>query len=178
MKIRESKINGCCEILPAKFNDIRGTFVKVFHEEIFREKGLVVNYAEDYYSVSCKGVLRGLHFQLPPRDHTKLVYCPQGRVIDVIVDLRKESKTYGAYEIFDLNSEQANAIYIPAGLAHGFFVLSDQAILVYKVTTVYSPEHDSGILWNSLDIPWPSDNPIISGRDTNFPRFSEFLSPF
>jgi dTDP-4-dehydrorhamnose 3,5-epimerase len=177
-KIRQTKIPGCLEILPQKLKDKRGFFVKTFHKDMFRKYLLETDFVEEYYSFSYKRVLRGLHFQVPPMDHVKLVYCISGKVLDVVVDLRIGSPTYGEFEMFDLSSEKANMIYIPKGLAHGFYVLSDNAIMVYKVSTFYSPEHDTGILWNSVGIPWPDEKPIISKRDSEFLSFKDFKSPF
>ena len=177
-EINKSDIEGCFEIIPKVFNDFRGSFVKVFHETTFQEAGLENNFAEEYYSKSFKGVIRGLHFQTPPDDHTKLVYCIDGSVYDVVVDLRVGSKTYGKFQALNLNSRDANMIYIPTGLAHGFCSLSDSATLVYKTSTVHSPSKDSGILWNSIGINWPCENPIISERDKSFIDFKSFKSPF
>jgi len=178
IEIKQTEIPGCFEIFPKVFRDERGVFVKTFHEDVLRERGLETRFAEEYYSFSHKRVLRGLHFQLPPKDHVKLVYCVSGKVLDAVVDLRVGSPTYGEFETFELSSEKANMIYIPKGLAHGFYVLSESAIMMYKVTTVYSPEHDTGILWNSVGIPWPDLNPIISKRDSEFKSFRDFKSPF
>ncbi|MDH3974413.1 MAG: dTDP-4-dehydrorhamnose 3,5-epimerase [Deltaproteobacteria bacterium] len=178
MKINETELPGCYELVPHIFKDERGLFVKTFHEEQFREKGLVTHFGEEYYSFSHKGVLRGLHFQTPPMDHAKMVYCVSGEVIDAVVDLRVGSPAYGKYALFDLNSEKCNIIYIPSGMAHGFYVTSESALLMYKVTTVYSPEHDSGIHWRSAGIPWGNDNPQISKRDGSFPSLADFKSPF
>lgn len=176
--LKKSKIKGCFELQPEVFNDVRGRFVKVFHEQEFLSLGLEANFAEEYYSVSNKNVIRGMHFQLPPMDHVKMVYCVEGEVVDAVVDLRVGSPTYGQFELFELTASKANSIYIPKGMAHGFLVKSEQAILVYKVSTVYSPECDAGILWNSVDIPWQTDNPILSVRDQEFPILNEFVSPF
>lgn len=178
MQISETKIPGCYEITPKVFKDERGNFVKTFHEEIFKSHSLETHFAEEYYSVSHQNVLRGLHFQLPPQDHVKMVYCVFGEVVDAVVDLRLGSPTYGKFETFELSAEKANLIYIPPGLAHGFYAKSQTAIMMYKVSTVYSPECDTGILWNSVGIAWKSDNPIISKRDNSFVPFSEFESPF
>jgi dTDP-4-dehydrorhamnose 3,5-epimerase len=178
LDIKKTKIEDCYELQPKIFNDKRGIFVKTFHKNFFRKNNLVTEFSEEYYSYSECGVLRGLHFQIPPMDHTKIVYCLSGEVQDVVVDLREGSPTFGEYEIFDLNSTKRNMIYIPSGLAHGFYVTGSHALVMYKVTSVYSPQHDGGILWNSLNIPWLAKNPIISERDTNFPAFSEFKSPF
>ena len=169
---------GCYEIQPKLIKDERGYFVKTFHEEVFRQNGLVTHFAEEYYSYSTKNVLRGLHFQVPPMAHTKIVYCLSGKVLDVIVDLRRGSPTYGKHVTIDLDAEKANMVYIPQGLAHGFYVTGSHAILQYKVTTVYSPENDSGILWSSVGIDWPDSHPIVSKRDQSFLPFEAFDSPF
>ena len=178
MEIRELKLPDCFEIRPTVFNDGRGSFVKTFHREIFAEHGLAVDFAEEYYSVSHSRVLRGLHFQTPPFEHAKLIYCVLGRVLDAVVDLRVGSPTYGRYTTLEMNADQANMVYIPDGMAHGFYVLSKEAILVYNVTSTHSPECDTGIHWNSVGIPWPDDQPIVSARDSNFEYLATFRSPF
>ena len=176
--INNTKLQGCLELRPVVRTDDRGCFVKTFHKTTFQALGLPVFYGEEYYSTSSKGVLRGLHFQVPPAEHEKLVYCSYGEVFDVAVDLRKKSSTYGQYEIILLNSGKGNMLYIPKGMAHGFYVLSDFAVMMYKVTTMYVPQYDTGIRWNSIDIPWPDRKPILSERDRNFIGFEEFQSPF
>lgn len=176
--MKESGIYGCIELQPKVIRDERGVFVKTFHKDHFAEMGLQTMWAEEYYSISRKGVLRGLHFQLPPHDHEKLVYCVAGEVMDVVVDLRNGSPTYGQYARFALDSETAKMVYIPRGLAHGFYTLSDSAMMMYKVSSVYAPDHDAGIFWNSVDVPWPDTHPILSQRDREFPPFSSFVSPF
>jgi dTDP-4-dehydrorhamnose 3,5-epimerase len=178
VKIIPTTISGCFELQPKLFEDSRGRFVKVFHKQAFAELGLETAFAEEYYSISYKDVIRGLHFQLPPMDHVKMVYCVEGEVLDAVVDLRVGSPTYGHYELFELSSDKANSIYVPKGMAHGFCALSEQAIMVYKVSTVYSPEHDAGVLWNSVGISWPLELPCISDRDKSFPTLAEFKSPF
>lgn len=157
---------------------MRGRFVKVFHKQTFAEKGLETHFAEEYYSISHKNVIRGLHFQLPPMDHVKMVYCVQGEVLDVVLDLRVGSPTYGEHVLFELSAAKANSIYIPKGMAHGFCAVSELAILVYKVGTIYSPNHDAGVLWNSAGIAWPTKQPILSARDQSFPTLDKFISPF
>lgn len=178
MRISRTEIAGCYELFPNVFKDERGVFVKTFHREVFKENGLDVDFAEEYYSISKKNVLRGLHFQFPPMEHTKMVYCTEGTVMDAVVDLRVGSPTYLRHLTFELSAEKANIIYIPPGLAHGFYVLSEYATVHYKVTSVYSPQHDSGILWSSAGIPWPGSSPLISKRDSEFLSLSEFTSPF
>lgn len=176
--LQKAKIEGCFELQPKVLNDNRGRFVKIFHEQEFSVMGLETNFAEEYYSVSKKNVIRGLHFQLPPMDHVKMVYCIEGEVMDAVVDLRVGSPTYGQFELFELSATKANGLYIPKGMAHGFCVRSEQAIMVYKVSTVYSSHCDAGMLWNSVGIPWPTGNPILSDRDQGFPIIDELVSPF
>jgi len=177
-ELKHSKLAGCCELQPKAFDDARGRFVKVFHEQAFTAQGLETHFAEEYYSVSHKNVIRGMHFQLPPMDHVKMVYCIQGEVMDVVIDLRVGSPTYGQHAVFELSPAKTNSIYIPKGMAHGFCARSDQAIMVYKVSTTYSPEHDAGILWDSLGIAWPTKEAILSARDQGFPALAQFESPF
>src|SRR6266568_5622159 len=173
-----SKIGDCLEIQPHVMEDSRGRFVKIFHAPEFEKRGLETSFVEEFFSISHKNVIRGLHFQLPPKDHVKIVYCQQGEAMDVVVDLRLGSPTYGEFEIFNLSAENANGIYIPTGLAHGFCALSESAVMVYKVSSVYSPEHDAGVRWDSMNIPWPVANPTLSSRDLKLPSFIDFISPF
>ena len=177
-EINFNKIPGCFELLPTVQTDLRGRFVKVFQEDFFAQNNIETNFSEEYYSVSRKGVIRGMHFQIPPQAHVKLVYCISGTVQDVILDLRKESKTYGQHEIIKIDARKANCVYIPKGLAHGFCAMTENAVMIYKVSTVYSPAHDTGILWNSFGMEWPIRNPILSPRDLNFPPLSAFETPF
>jgi dTDP-4-dehydrorhamnose 3,5-epimerase len=178
MKIRETTIPGCYEITPNIFRDKRGSLVKIFHQEVFESNHLETNFKEEFYTVSCQNVLRALHFQLPPQEQAKMVNCVHGQVMDAVVDLRVGSPTYGKFETFDLNSEKANIIYIPPGLAHGYYVQSETSIVIYNVSTVYDPECDTGIHWNSVGIPWPCSEPIVSDRDKSLEKFSNFQSPF
>ncbi len=178
MNIIQTRIHGCFEIQPDIHRDNRGTFIKTFHESAFKESGLTTSFAEEYHSLSKKGVLRGLHFQIPPHDHIKVIYAASGKIFDAIVDLRVGSPTYGEHAIFELSDENASLLYLPSGIAHGFYVLSDYALVMYKVTTTYAPEHDTGILWNSVGIPWPDTSPIMSERDKTFPSLDEFDNPF
>ena len=177
-KLNPAPIPGLYEIHPRILSDPRGRFVKTLHRDQFADLGLRSDFAEEYYSLSGPGVLRGLHFQVPPEEHVKLVYCIQGEVWDVVLDLRKGSPTYLQHAVFELSAKQGNMVYIPAGCAHGFCVPKGEAVLVYKVTSVYSPQHDHGVLWNSAGIPWPLANPQLSERDGLFPPLAEFDSPF
>jgi dTDP-4-dehydrorhamnose 3,5-epimerase len=171
MNFNESRISGCYEIIPDILSDKRGKFIKTFHKDMFIEKGLEYNFVEEYYSISRQGVLRGMHYQKSPHQHTKLVYCVSGEVIDIVIDLRKNSPTYGEYVEFNLNAKTANIVYIPVGMAHGFYTVSDKATLIYKVTSVYAPESDTGILWSSAGVNWRDLNPLVSERDKNLPSF-------
>ncbi|MBU3637573.1 dTDP-4-dehydrorhamnose 3,5-epimerase [Polynucleobacter sp. es-MAR-4] len=174
----KTQINGCFELQPKIFDDARGRFIKVFNQNVFEENHLETIFSEEFYSTSINKVVRGLHFQSPPYDQVKLVYCPYGEIFDVVVDLRMESPTYGKYATFIVSSKKANSIYIPKGMAHGFYVKSEIAVVSYLVSHVYSEEHDLGIKWNSVGIPWPSKNAILSTRDAEFPCFENFISPF
>ena len=168
---------GCFMMVPNKIQDQRGGFVKIFQKSLYDSHGLNCDFTECYNSFSYSGVVRGMHFQVPPHEHAKLVRCISGEVLDVIVDIRKGSPTYMSWEATELNSDSCNMIYLPAGVAHGFFSVTD-ALMEYFVTSEYSFEHDSGICWNSINFDWPNRSPIISARDQSFPRLDEFDSPF
>lgn len=178
MQISEIDIPGCFEILSRRLEDSRGIFVKTFHEGVFEAHGLEIEFSEEYYSKSYQNVLRGLHFQTPPYEHIKMVYCVSGTIFDVIVDLRVGSPTYGQYRIFELSDANARNLILAKGIAHGFYTLSQEAIVMYKVSTVYAPEYDTGILWSSLNIPWPTTSPVVSDRDNKFLAFENYSSPF
>lgn len=157
--------------------DNRGSFVKTYHADAFKQIGLNEHFKESYYSTSKKNVLRGMHFQTPPYDHEKLVYVTEGSILDVILDLRLKSKTYGKHVSVQLNAFE-NSVFIPKGCAHGFLTLSQNATVVYNVTTVYNKDADAGILWNSFGMKWDVQNPILSNRDMSFEQFSNYKSPF
>jgi dTDP-4-dehydrorhamnose 3,5-epimerase len=178
MRLVPCKISGCYQIYPDVIRDARGSFVKVFHQDLFADHGLHNHFPEVYYSTSTKDVIRGMHFQLPPDDHFKLVYCPVGQVIDVIVDIRVGSPTYGQHQLIDLSSDNGAGVYITKGVAHGFCVVSLEATLIYQVSRMYCAPSDFGIRWDSLGIDWPTQNPILSSRDVGLVQFSEFFSPF
>jgi len=128
--MKSSKLSGCFELQPKSFEDERGRFVKVFHFHEFKSQGMEHNFQEEYYSTSNNNVIRGMHFQVPPMDHVKLVYCVEGEVMDAVIDLRIGSPTYGQYALFELSAAKANSIYIPKGMAHGFCALSERVIMV------------------------------------------------
>lgn len=177
-KVRETGLPGCRELSPPASKDARGAFVKTFHAPAYAALGLNASWAEEYYSVSKKGVLRGLHFQVPPADHAKLVYCTSGAVLDAVLDLRRGSPTYGQHRLIRLSSRKRNQLYIPQGLAHGFYVTSSSATMVYKTSTVYAPDRDAGIRWDTAGIAWPDPAPLLSERDRNFPSLADFRTPF
>ena len=163
---------------PAVRADARGRFVKLMHREFFRDHGLETDFAEQYYSVSLPGVVRGLHFQLPPHHHHKLVACLAGAVRDVVLDLRRASPTCGRHIVVPLGAADGACLYIPAGCAHGFAVQEGPATLLYDVGTVYAPAHDAGVRWDSAGIDWGVTRPIVSARDAALPALSDFVSPF
>lgn len=133
---------------------------------------------EEFFSTSSKDVLRGMHFQTPPHAHQKLIYCITGRVLDVLLDLRRSSPTYGQSIALELSAANRHVLFVPVGFAHGFLSLEDHSCLVYKTDAVHAPQHDAGIRWDSFGFDWPADSPLISGRDLTHPEFSEFRSPF
>ena len=165
-------------IRPCIFRDARGSFVKTFNRNTFHELGLDFEPREDFFSTSAKNVLRGMHFQLPPADHAKLVYCITGSVLDVVLDLRKNSPAFGRSCARELSAANREMFFIPAGFAHGFLTLDDGATMVYQTSTGYSPAHDAGVCWDSFGFDWPVKNPILSERDQKFPALRDFLSPF
>ncbi len=178
MNFLETRLPDCLEIRPPRHSDVRGSFIKVFQEQEFAKRGLATHYAEAYYTVSRRGVLRGLHCQLPPHHHAKVVSCVDGVVLDAVLDLRRGSPAYGKYHLTELTSEDSNVLYVPAGLAHGFYVRSERATILYMVSTVYSPDRDGGVRWDSAAIPWPDKRPLLSERDRTLPQLATFDSPF
>ncbi len=157
--------------------DHRGSFTKVFNTHNFIKYGLPTTFDEIYYSISHSNVIRGMHFQKPPMDHDKIVFVISGSIIDVAVDLRINSPTYGEYVALSLQSDETS-VYIPKGFAHGFKSLEDNTVVVYLVGSIYSQLYDSGIKWDSFGFDWNIQNPIISERDSKFPLLKNFNSPF
>lgn len=178
MKHFEPILNGAFVIELPAFYDDRGSFVKTFHATTLREHGVNFDLKESYFSLSKKDVIRGMHFQLPPHHHAKIVFCPQGAITDVIIDLRKDSPTYGQYHAEELSADNHKAYYIPEGFAHGFKSLTDDAITYYLVSSEYSKEHDTGILYNSFGYDWGVADPVLSERDMSFPALNNFNSKF
>jgi len=178
MQLTETPIKGCYEILPLDLKDHRGRFVKPYHFDTFRDARIDLVIREEYFSVSRQGVLRGLHFQLPPMATAKLVSCLSGSLFDAVVDLRTDSPTYLQYFTLELSKEKGNLLYIPKGLAHGFCALSADALMLYMCSQAYSPEHDTGLRWDSAGIPWPVEDPEVSDKDRGLMELSKFESPF
>lgn len=160
------------------FSDSRGSFQKIFNSQLYNDLSLDFDLKEFYYSISHKNVIRGLHFQIPPHDHTKMVFVSQGEILDVVVDLRKNSATFGKLFSTRLNSLVGNSLFIPSGFAHGFLALTDNTIVNYMQTSQYHKESDSGILYSSIDFDWGVSNPIVSERDLSFVSFDQFKTPF
>ena len=178
MKILETSFEGLFILETNNFQDERGGFQKLFNYDFFCENGLDCGFKEFYYSVNKKDVVRGMHFQIPPYDHTKVVYVSNGSIMDVVVDLRKAQPTYGKTFSIELDSKSGRYLYIPKGFAHGFKTTEEGSIVNYAQTTCYSKEHDCGIDAMSIGVDWGIDYPIRSGRDLQFPLFSDFKSPF
>ena len=180
MEIKEKEIKGLIEIFPKVFGDQRGFFLETFNETRYNEILKNVQFVQDNFSSSNKGVLRGLHFQKPPYSQGKLVQVITGSALDVAVDLRKDSDTYGQHVKVILSSEKRNQFWIPEGFAHGFLALEDNTIFSYKCTNYYNPQSEVTILWNdrNLKIDWQIDNPIISPKDNEGVLFKDFDTPF
>jgi dTDP-4-dehydrorhamnose 3,5-epimerase len=178
MEIVSLDIPGCYSILPHTQRDHRGTFIKTVHAPTFVSQRLRFDFREQYYSTSGDGVLRGMHFQTPPFDHDKLVYCLSGKALDVILDLRKGSPTFQKTACTTLDGVESSGVYIPRGCAHGFLSLVADTVLLYNVTIEYNAEHDSGVLWSSIPFTWPVENPAVSNRDAALPALPSFDSPF
>ena len=180
MKINKTFIEDLLIIEPQLFKDDRGFFYESYNKNNL-DKVINIVFVQDNESKSNKGVIRGLHFQAPPFEQTKLVRCVSGNILDVAVDIRKNSKTYGKSFSVELSSENNKQLFVPKGFAHGFQVLSETAIVNYKVDGFYNPDSDSGLIWNDKDlsIDWNLDlKPILSKKDLKLISFKELKSPF
>jgi len=180
MEISKTILEGLLIIKPDVFRDDRGYFFESFNNEKFSKEGLDVRFMQDNESLSMKGVIRGLHFQIPPFEQAKLVRVVKGSALDVAVDIRKSSPTYGEWTSVLLTGENKWMFWIPAGFAHGFATLEQDTVFFYKCTKVYNKESERTILWNDPDIniKWGIEKPIISERDKSAQGFREFKSPF
>lgn len=177
MELKPLSIPGCYQISPNILQDNRGFFMKTFQAEWFKSHDLVSDFKEEFFTFSQKNVLRGLHFQIPPYEFVKLVACVKGCVLDVLLDLRVGSPMFGKPCTLELNAAEGSMVYMPPGIAHGFFVLSSDALLLYKTSVEFNSDCDKGVSWRSLDI-WPINAPILSERDQHHPRLSDYVSPF
>ena len=183
IEVKKTDIEGVLIIEPKVFGDARGYFLESFNAKEFAEKtGLNINFVQDNESMSSYGVMRGLHFQRPPYTQSKLVRCVKGAVLDVAVDIRKGSPTYGKYVAVELTEDNHRQFFVPRGFAHGFVVLSETAVFQYKCDEFYHPESDGGIsiLDKSLGIDWriPTGKALLSEKDTKHALLKDFDSPF
>ena len=182
MNLIKTTLDGLVVLKPTIFKDNRGYFMESYNQKNINDLLGTVNFVQDNESESSRGVLRGLHFQKPPYAQAKLVRCLKGSVLDVVLDLRKDSKTYGIFETTLLTEENKKQLFIPKGFAHAFVVLSETAIFSYKVDNYYNPDSESGVLWNDLDlnIDWKinKNEIIVSEKDKSLPTFNKIINPF
>lgn len=178
IELKALEIPGCCLLKAKVFRDDRGEFHKTIHRPTFDTLSLKSDFVEQFYTKSGKDVVRGMHFQRPPHDHTKLIYCTEGRALDVLLDLRKGSPMFGKCVEVELNGGDGLSIYISEGVAHGFRSLEDNTTIVYSVTSVHETSADEGILWNSIPYDWKIKNPRLSARDQKLPPLTGFKTPF
>lgn len=180
MQITETAISGVLIIKPQVFQDSRGFFMETYSRDRYREIGIDGDFVQDNLSVSKRGVLRGLHYQAPPFAQGKLVSVLRGRVLDVAVDIRSGSPTYGKFVSVELSALNHKQFWIPAGFAHGFVSLEDDTLFAYKCTAPYSKEHDRGVRFNdpAIGIEWGVDTPIVSEKDRAHPLLSEIAQEF
>ena len=171
MKFEPQEIKEVILITPDVYGDERGFFLESYNRKIFWENGIKAEFVQDNHSKSEKNVLRGLHYQLKPQAQAKLVRVTAGEVFDVVVDIRKSSPTFGKWLGVNLSAKNKQMLYVPAGFAHGFLVLSQEAEFMYKCSNIYSPLYERGILWNDqkLGIDWPLQNPLLSEKDKKLP---------
>jgi dTDP-4-dehydrorhamnose 3,5-epimerase/CDP-3, 6-dideoxy-D-glycero-D-glycero-4-hexulose-5-epimerase len=168
MIITETLFNNLYLIDYKSFKDDRGEFVKTIHKETFQENNLEWNFTESFFSISAKNVIRGMHFQYPPADHTKLVHVICGSILDVVLDLRSNSETYGKHYCVELSEQNRKGVYIGNGFAHGFLALESNSIVEYHTSTSQDKQSEGGIKWDTFGFRWPVVNPTISARDQAF----------
>ena len=180
MKFEKTEIEGVIIIEPRVFEDDRGYFFESFNQNEFTKNSIDLDFVQDNQSLSQKGVLRGLHFQEPPYAQAKLIRVISGSVLDIAVDIRKNSPTYGKHLSIVLSSENKKMFFIPEGFAHGFLTLEDNTIFSYKCSNFYNTNSENSILWNDnlLNIAWNIDSPILSEKDKIAQSFKDFITPF
>lgn len=178
MKVTPSRLQGVCLVQPKVFEDSRGFFLESYHQDRYLEHGIDVNFVQDNFARSDRHVLRGMHYQIK-RCQAKLVWVAQGEIFDVVVDIRKDSPTFGQWEGFKLSSKNKRQLFVPEGLAHGYCVTSRTALVIYKCSDFYSPENEAGLMWNDpkVGIQWPVDDPILSEKDQNYPSLENAVIP-
>ena len=174
MKLVSQALQGVYEFEYPHFSDERGGFAKPYHAGSLGEYGLKADFKEFFYSDSHKHVLRGMHFQLPPHDHGKMVFVTSGAVLDVALDVRKASPTFGQSVSFELCADDQRCIYLSSGFAHGFLSLEDNSRINYLATSLHSLTHDVGVRWDSFSFQWPVSSPVISSRDADFSTLEDF----
>ena len=174
----DTTVVDCFEVRPPRHRDLRGTLTKPFMALELDSRGLSFDLRELIWSESTEGVIRGLHFQVPPMEGAKFVYCVSGHVRDIVVDLRVGSPSFGQYAAVDLQAEIGNAIYVPSGCAHGFEVRSEHAVVTYAIDVDYDPATDGGIRWDSAGVEWRTPSPILSDKDQSLQALADFESPF
>ncbi|MFS8084480.1 MAG: dTDP-4-dehydrorhamnose 3,5-epimerase [Acidobacteriota bacterium] len=181
MEIRPLGLEGSYEITLTTYLDDRGYFMRTYDRELAEQGGLQTHWVQENQSQSIrKHTIRGLHFQKPPHAETKLLRVVKGAIMDVFVDLRKDSATYGRWDSIELSAANLKMLYIPKGFAHGFCTLEPDSIVLYKVDSYYAPQFEGGLRWNdpTLGIPWPTEDPFLSDRDRQLELFDQFFSPF
>lgn len=181
MHIRPLSLGGVFEIALEPRCDERGYFLRTYDEAISAQANLVTHWVQENQALSLrKGILRGLHFQKPPHTETKLIRVVRGAILDVFVDLRRSSPTFGQWAAVELSEDNYKAVYIPKGFAHGYCTLTEVSVVLYKVDTVYAPYAEGGIRWNDGDISilWPVQHPITSAKDASLPLLRDFVTPF
>lgn len=177
-QFRETAIQGVFVVDLFQATDARGSFVKTFYQPAFDALGLDSTFRESYFSVNDQGVIRGMHFQRPPHDHIKMVYCTRGALLDVVLDLRKSSATCGQSIGIELSENSAQAVYMPRGVAHGFCSLAQHTTMIYLTGTPHHPASDAGVRFDSFGFQWPAAAPIVSERDLALPTFAALENPF
>ena len=177
MEFKRELLPGVAHVTLRRLGDARGSFVKTYSRNAFDANGEDLDFREEFYSFSHKDVIRGMHVQLPPHDHMKVVYCALGAVLDVLVDLRR-GPGQGRVASVVLSGDQPSLLVIPRGVAHGFKSLRDESLMIYKTSTEHAPTHDVGIRWDSFGFDWDCSAPLLSGRDAEHPALSDFVSPF
>ncbi|HEX8326019.1 MAG TPA: dTDP-4-dehydrorhamnose 3,5-epimerase [Hymenobacter sp.] len=182
MQVQQHALPGLLEFIPRLFGDPRGLFYETYSARLMQEMGLPadLDWVQDNQSKSQPGVLRGLHFQRPPHAQAKLVRVAQGRVLDVVVDIRRDSPTYGQHAKVELSAAQGNILFVPSGFAHGFVALEEETLFLYKCSNYYAPSSEGGLLWNdpALGIDWGVADALISPKDAVLPTLANLDSPF